>query len=272
LARPDFRALAAVRLGAERSERLSPDVLRLLSPDDAAAIQREEIEDEIEDVALDEIDCGLREAPEDQVDLDAVEPDAGGTAAEEACADDLPLDETLTDTVTGLASAWVWRQVLGNEQNRFARRGRPVTLVAAELDGIDALAAWFGQDVADRLISPLAAMMRRSTRGSDVMARTGRTRFVAMLSETDETAAANYVRRVRSECDAWLESSGLAVRLVIGWAQPVAGGLLTDALRLADERLRADRRSRDFYSTALRSKTSPSGAGVAPNVERAGRS
>jgi len=62
---------------------------------------------------------------------------------------------------------------------------------------------------------------------------------------------------VRSASDMWLEASGVAVRLAIGWAQPmaggrlaaalhfaqpIAGGRLADALRLADDRMNADRR------------------------------
>jgi len=67
-----------------------------------------------------------------------------------------------------------------------------------------------------------------------------------LLPETDEIAAINYVERVRSECDMWLEARGLAVRLAIGWAQPTVGGSLADALRLAHDRMNTDRRRKDF--------------------------
>jgi hypothetical protein len=67
-----------------------------------------------------------------------------------------------------------------------------------------------------------------------------------LLPETDEVAAINQVERVRSECDKWLEAGGLAVRLALGWAQPRIGGSLADALRLADDRMNADRRRQGF--------------------------
>jgi hypothetical protein len=63
-----------------------------------------------------------------------------------------------------------------------------------------------------------------------------------LLPETDEVAAVKYVERVCSECDMWLAAGGVAVRLAVGWAQPIAGGRLADAMRLADDRMNADRR------------------------------
>ena len=40
------------------------------------------------------------------------------------------------------------------------------------------------------------------------------------------------------------------MRLAIGWAQPVAGERLTDAIRIAEQRMNADRRRYDFRSAA----------------------
>ena len=163
-----------------------------------------------------------------------------GDGAREAEDDDT--HGPLVDPATGLATRRAWDEVFRHEEHRFARYGRPVTLLVAELEGLDALAAMLSQAAADRLIPPVAATMRRSARTADFLARTGHTRFVALLSETDEVAAINYVERVRSACDMWLEASGVAVRLIVGWAQPTAGGCLADAMRLADDRMNADRR------------------------------
>jgi diguanylate cyclase (GGDEF)-like protein len=153
-----------------------------------------------------------------------------------------PNDGTLIDSATGLATRRAWNEVFHHEEHRLARYGRAVTLMVAELDGLDSLAERLGQSAADRLIPPVAAAMKRNARGSDFVARTGHQRFVALLPETDEVAAIHYVERVRSACDMWLEAGGLSIRLVVGWAQPVAGGHLADALRLADDRMNADRR------------------------------
>jgi diguanylate cyclase (GGDEF)-like protein len=161
----------------------------------------------------------------------------GGPEAESGAAAD-----QLVDAATGFLARRAWDEALRHEEQRFARYGRPVTLVVAELDGLDSLAARLGQGAADRLIPPVAKAMRRNARAADLLARTGHTRLVALLPETDEVAAVNYVERVRAACDMWLEAGAIAVRLAVGWAQPTVGGRLADALRLADDRMNVDRR------------------------------
>jgi diguanylate cyclase (GGDEF)-like protein len=163
---------------------------------------------------------------------------AGGGGLETEDSDD---EERLVAPTTGFADRRVWKEAFRREQQRLARYDCPVTLVVAEIDGLDSLAAVIGLGAADRLLAPIEAVMRRNARATDVPTRTAHRRFAALLPETDEIAAINYVERVRSECDMWLETRGLAVRLAIGWAQPTVGGSLTDALRLAHERMNTDR-------------------------------
>ena len=160
-------------------------------------------------------------------------------------------EERLVVPTTGFAIRRAWNEAFRHEGHRPAQHGWLVTLVVAEIDGLDLLAARLGQSTADRLIQPVEAVMRRNARAADLVARTGHARFVALLPETDEIAASNYVERVRSECDTWLEAGGLAVRLALGWAQPLAGGSLADALRLADDRMNADRRRPGHCTTEL---------------------
>jgi len=168
---------------------------------------------------------------------------AGGGGLETEDSDD---EETLVAPTTGFADRRAWKEAFRREQQRLARYGCPVTLVVAEIDGLDSLAAVIGLGAADRLLAPIEAVMRRNARATDVPARTARRRFAALLPETDEIAAINYVERVRSECDMWLEAGGLAIRLAIGWAQPIAGGSLAEALRLAHDRMNTDRRRKGF--------------------------
>ena len=152
---------------------------------------------------------------------------AGGGGLETEDSDD---EETLVAPTTGFADRRAWKEAFRREQQRLARYGCPVTLVVAEIDGLDSLAAVIGLGAADRLLAPIEAVMRRTARATDVPAR----------------PAINYVERVRSECDMWLEAGGLAIRLAIGWAQPIAGGSLAEALRLAHDRMNTDRRRKGF--------------------------
>ena len=151
--------------------------------------------------------------------------------------------DALVDPATGLGARLAWDEAFRNEERRLARYHRATTVLVAELDGLDALAERLGQAAADRLIPPVGDALRRNARGADIVTRVGHARFHALLPETDEIGAINYVDRVRTACDMWLEAGAVAVRLAIGWASPGAGATLADALRVAEERMNADRRS-----------------------------
>jgi diguanylate cyclase (GGDEF)-like protein len=169
-----------------------------------------------------------------------------------------PPFEERYDEATGLPTEAAWDEAIRHEDARFARYGRPATIIVAELDRLDALAARIGRDNADRLIPPVAAVLRRQGRQSDIIARIGRARFQVLLTETDEVAAINYIERVRQACDIWLEAAAISVRLVMGWASPAAGGSLLGALRVADQRMHADRaRGSMTRSPASGGATSP---------------
>jgi diguanylate cyclase (GGDEF)-like protein len=155
---------------------------------------------------------------------------------------DRTVEDALVDPATGLVSRLAWQDIVHREDDRFTRYDRPLTVVIAELDGLDSLAASFGEGLADRLVPSVALAFLRNARAADVFARTERARLVGLLPETDEVAAVNYIERVREECDTWLEAGALAVRLAIGWAQPRPGQHIADALRTAEERMNAERR------------------------------
>ncbi len=155
--------------------------------------------------------------------------------------DDPPWDDERIDPATGLMTGIAFDEIVRHEDGRLARYGRPATVVVCELDRLDALASRIGRDNADRLIPPVAAVLLRQARTPDLVARIDRARFHVLLPETDEVQAIHYVERVRDACDVWLEASAISVRLVIGWASATSGGSLRDALRLAEQRMHAER-------------------------------
>lgn len=186
------------------------------------------------------------------------EPPAGGAwsaVRRDATAPDAAAD-LLVDRLTGLDSSLVWEQTIREEARRFARYGRPVALVVAELTGIDRVVDQLGQPVADRVVSAVADTLRRNARSSDRIARIGTGRFALLLPETDEILAINYVERVRAASDRWLEASAVALRLSAGWSNPTPGGDLSASFRLAVERMYADRTPGEATPSRRRSDTS----------------
>ena len=123
------------------------------------------------------------------------------------------------DASTGLDLAPSWARWLAEEEARVQRFHRPATIVLVELSGLDRLADRLGDDAAARLIPPIAVTLRKNARATDHLARLGPTRFGAILIETDEIRAINFVERIRSACDVWLEAGAVMLRLSVGWAE-----------------------------------------------------
>jgi diguanylate cyclase (GGDEF)-like protein len=187
--------------------------------------------------------------------IDAIEPmSAMGSADQEdeeaeseAAEDDADLDEEglvsiLTDPATGLDNRLAWDRAVYQENERKRRYGRPVSVVIAELYGLDALAERVGPEAADRLVPAIAEALRRYGRTTDRVARVGHARFHILLPETDEVRAINYVERVRQACDLWLESGAVALSLSMGWASPGPDDDIEVAMVMAEDRLLAEHR------------------------------
>jgi diguanylate cyclase (GGDEF)-like protein len=153
-----------------------------------------------------------------------------------------PDPAALADPVTGLDGPAAWSHAVAQEANRSSRYRRPVAVVIAELDGLTHLEERFGSVAADRLIPPVADVLRRSARSADTIARLDRVRFGLLLPETDEIQAINLVERIRAGCDRWLAAGPVATRLSIGWASPPLGGDLGDAIREAEGRMHREQR------------------------------
>jgi len=136
-----------------------------------------------------------------------------------------------------LGDGAMWSRAIREESARAARFGHPVTVVIAELPRLDGLADRFGPAVVERVVTEAAHAMVSESRAVDRIARLGDARFGALLPETDEVAARVYVERVRAVADGWLESTGLSIRLSVGWASPAEGGNVAGAAVTAEQRM-----------------------------------
>ena len=76
---------------------------------------------------------------------------AGGGGLETEDTDDA---ETLVAPTAGFADRRAWKEAFRREQQRLARYDCPVTVVVAEIGGLDSLAAVIGLGAADRLLAP----------------------------------------------------------------------------------------------------------------------
>jgi diguanylate cyclase (GGDEF)-like protein len=146
------------------------------------------------------------------------------------------------DALTGLLDAMAFDEAMSHEEAREQRYGHPATVIVFELDGLAKLIDRLGPEPGDRIETALGDAIKRLARRADYVARLERGRYAALLPETDEVAAINYVERIRRACDLWLESGAIAMRLAIGWASTNGDSGLTGTVRVATDRMRAELR------------------------------
>jgi diguanylate cyclase (GGDEF)-like protein len=179
-----------------------------------------------------------------------------------------PSDVVQTDTATGFDGPATWAKRLTEEDARVRRYGRAATVVLVELAGVDRLADRLGPTAAVRIIPPIATTMRRHARSADSLARLSPTRFAVLLPDTDEVKAINYVERVRSACDLWLEAGAVSLRLSMGWAEINANQPVDPAIQAAEQRLNTERhrlrggdaREADDHRNSFAGPMQPAGA------------
>ena len=146
------------------------------------------------------------------------------------------------ESLTCLEGPAAWSRILEMENARLLRYRRRVTVVVADIEGLRRLAERLGEVPVQRLLPVIADAFVRETRTTDWIARVGEGRFRALLPETDEIQAINYVERVRIVCEPWLASAAVPLSLAIGWSSPSASSDLEFAIQRAEERMHADRR------------------------------
>jgi GGDEF domain-containing protein len=130
-----------------------------------------------------------------------------------------------------------WSDRIRTETARCQRYGRPASVVAMRLDGLEALAADAGTAVGVWLCRVSARNLHDLARDSDLVQSDGMGSFRALIVETDETGARTYVNRVSRLLVPWPDDPRADVRLIAGWAGTCAQPDLETADRLAQARL-----------------------------------
>lgn len=155
------------------------------------------------------------------------------------------------DPLTGLYN----RVYFEEELKRLERiRKVPVSVLVADLDGLKKINDQYGHEAGDRALCEAARLLRGAFRAEDGLARIGGDEFAVLLPEVNQAEALEVVERVRcilEEHNGIPTGSSLNVSIGIatydnttgtgsGSTQaeaPPAPDSLSDALRLADERM-----------------------------------
>jgi diguanylate cyclase (GGDEF)-like protein len=146
-----------------------------------------------------------------------------------------------TDGLTKLINRRHFEALARNEWARFQRYGRPLSIMAIDVDHFKSINDRYGHDGGDVVLRTIADLCQASKRQPDVLARIGGEEFVMLLPETDEDAgalAADRLRETIQNAAGILPDKDLHVTISIG----IAGATLSMAsyeamLKRADEAL-----------------------------------
>ncbi len=144
------------------------------------------------------------------------------------------------DELTGLLNRRAMLDLMGLEQRRSLRSGRPLLLAQLDIDHFKPINDTHGHATGDRALQAFAGTVRASVRDTDVLARWGGEEFVLMLSETQPQDGRDLLERVRQAVAA-LEiphaSGTLRMTVSAGIAQHLPGETLEHTLERADQAL-----------------------------------
>ncbi|HYE14404.1 MAG TPA: GGDEF domain-containing protein, partial [Pyrinomonadaceae bacterium] len=120
-----------------------------------------------------------------------------------------------TDDLTKLHNARYLRQYLVGELKRARRYGSVVTAVFLDLDDFKQINDRHGHLVGSHVLMEMAAVILRSVRDTDSVARYGGDEFVVVLPETDMAHGLQVAERVRERIagQVFTGGRGLALRL-----------------------------------------------------------
>ena len=142
-------------------------------------------------------------------------------------------DEAHTDALTGLPN----RRHLERHVEELAHTGQNVMIGVGDLDHFKEVNTLHGHLVGDQVLEQVAAILSRTMRSGDFLARYGGDEFVIVLPDTGPAEAREIGDRLRAAVEAhdWSDlAPGTPVSMTVGFAplDPVAG--LSEAFRAAD--------------------------------------
>jgi diguanylate cyclase (GGDEF)-like protein len=133
-------------------------------------------------------------------------------------------ERTVRDPLTGLYNRGFFLEQLDPLASLSQSRGLGLGVLVLDVDHFKSVNDGFGHDAGDAVLREVAAVLRESTRGEDLVARYGGEEFVAALPVAAPDQASERAERIRER---------LSLRRVTGPALPSIGLRVTASVGLA---------------------------------------
>lgn len=114
----------------------------------------------------------------------------------------------VTDSLTGLPNSAAVERSLELEKTRAVRYGTTFSLIGFGLSNGAELAERFGDEAVSRVMKTLATIARENLRAIDVVGRSERYGFEALLPETDEKGAEVALKKLTESAEAYMHAVG----------------------------------------------------------------
>jgi diguanylate cyclase (GGDEF)-like protein len=146
----------------------------------------------------------------------------------------------ITDPLTGLFNRRGFGDALEQEIARARRFEHPLAVAFLDVRGLKAVNDDFGHQAGDDLLKSVAALLRRTSRQADIVARVGGDEMAVALIEQDRAGAVAFARRIAAEVPHARAELGVLADwdLTVGVAVfPEDGDAGEELLAAADRRL-----------------------------------
>jgi diguanylate cyclase (GGDEF)-like protein/PAS domain S-box-containing protein len=140
------------------------------------------------------------------------------------------------DLLTGLFNRNFYESELHRLQHS---RLFPISIIIADLDNLKAINDQSGHPAGDSIIQQAAAILRKSFREEDIIARIGGDEFAVLLPETPANIAEVAIEQLRKRL---ADSGSHQLKLSIGLATGAVGSSLDHVMKLADDRMYEEKR------------------------------
>jgi diguanylate cyclase (GGDEF)-like protein len=153
---------------------------------------------------------------------------------------ELVRQQSFTDPLTEIYNRHSLEDMAGRFISHARRLKSSLSLVMIDVDRFKDVNTRFGHLTGDVVLADIAALLKKSVRGSDAVFRYGGDEFLIILADTSRAGAAQVVERIRAYLLEWNRAGnlhGFELGLSIGVSEWSDGMTLDDLLDQADREM-----------------------------------